>query len=236
MTSLCDDEKSLEDQITLLCYNHFEKLPKKGKPLPEREWTIIAAVVQRIEKTDSNRFTLDVVSMGTGSKCVGQNMLSSNGDMLNDSHAEVIARRGFLRYLYHQIEIAATSGQSDVLALDPCTKKFHQRKEVSFIFFSSHTPCGDASIIIKEMNCTKVENSNELQPSPSIRAAHDPAEDKGIDEEPPKKIPKIDFTDIHRTGAKCVVGGLQVIRLEIFVYTVQIVRYSDRPCFVKTGP
>lgn len=213
----CSDEKSLEDQVASLCYNHFEKLPKKGKPLPEREWTIIAAVVQKIEKEENNSFTLDVVSMGTGSKCIGQNYLSSNGDMLNDSHAEVVARRGFLRYLYYQIEIAAaTTGQSDVLVVDPCTNKFKQRKEVSFLFFSSHTPCGDASIIIKETKHIEIESNNELQPSPSIKETQNPTGDKGIDEGPPMKIPRIEIPDIHRTGAKCVEGGPQVNTLKIY--------------------
>ena len=139
--------------------------------------------------------------MGTGSKCVGQNKLSSDGDLLNDSHAEIIARRGFLRYMYQEMEDFFTSGkESSVLTLDPNSNKFQTKMGIEFIFFSSWTPCGDASIILK--NCTGLDSENELQPS-NIQIESS--------EEPPAKVARLEIPDVHRTGAKCVEGGLQVI-------------------------
>lgn len=35
--------------------------------------------------------------MGTGSKCIGQKGMRESGDILFDSHAEVIAKRAFQR-------------------------------------------------------------------------------------------------------------------------------------------
>ena len=37
--------------------------------------------------------------MGTGSKCIGHNKIRHDGGMLHDSHAEVIARRAFQRFV-----------------------------------------------------------------------------------------------------------------------------------------
>lgn len=198
------DRKSLANQVARLCYSHFDNLPKKGKPLQGREWTVVAAVVQRTAKKVHSNVSLKVVSMGTGSKCVGQNKLSHNGDLLNDSHAEIVARRGFLRYLYYQMEIATSGKESDVFVVDLKTRKFLQREEVSFIFFSSHTPCGDASIIVKETTETASKTTNELL-QPTNGNVQNP------DEEPSSKRPKIEIPDIHRTGAKCVEDGPQVI-------------------------
>jgi len=43
---------------------------------------------------------MKVVAMGTGSKCIGHSHMCCQGGVINDSHAEVIARRSFLRQVY----------------------------------------------------------------------------------------------------------------------------------------
>jgi tRNA-specific adenosine deaminase 1 len=43
-----------------------------------------------------------VVSLATGTKCIGNGLekeKSSTGNLLHDSHAEVLARRGFIVYI-----------------------------------------------------------------------------------------------------------------------------------------
>lgn len=34
------------DEVARLCYERFDQLPRRGKPEPGREWTLLAAVVQ----------------------------------------------------------------------------------------------------------------------------------------------------------------------------------------------
>lgn len=140
------------NEIAELCYSKYISLAKTGKPVEEREWTHLAGIVkvddwQKGSNCSSNK-QMDVVALGTGSKCIGKSKMSMSGDILNDSHAEVMARRGFLRYLYHQILKMYQTGSSEVfkcLSGSKCVFK----DNITFHFFTSHTPCGDASIIPK---------------------------------------------------------------------------------------
>ncbi|XP_067905315.1 tRNA-specific adenosine deaminase 1 isoform X2 [Heterodontus francisci] len=163
------------DEIASLCYKHYStKLPKKGLPDPKREWTLLAAVVKVEGKlstkpccsSESNDVPLEVVAMGTGSKCIGQIKMSKDGDVVNDSHAEVTARRGFLRYLHYQLKEAFKEKNSIFIA-GRHKGKWILKPGISFLLFMSHTPCGDASIIPKTEHenrpCPKltVEESGE---------------------------------------------------------------------------
>lgn len=71
--------------------------------------------------------------------------MSKNGDILNDSHAEIMCRRGFLRYLYEQIDRSILKEDS-IFSFDDETKRFTVSTDVSFHFFTTYSPCGDASI------------------------------------------------------------------------------------------
>lgn len=48
--------------------------------------------------------TAKVISLATGTKCVSGEHMSVTGSVINDSHAEIIARRGLLDYFYAQLD------------------------------------------------------------------------------------------------------------------------------------
>jgi tRNA-specific adenosine deaminase 1 len=175
---------TLVAEITKKCIDAYLKLPKNGKPV-EAEWTVLSCVVEH----DTNTSGFEVVSLGTGSKCIGATKMSPKGDLLNDSHAEVIARRGFLIYLYDNME-KSLKGNKSIFTFE--NNNFLLRENIQFVFYSSQLPCGDASIMPKDADD---ENIGEV--IGTKRQAEDDICDVSS-----KKTRISD--DIHRTGAKCL--------------------------------
>ncbi|XP_077166628.1 tRNA-specific adenosine deaminase 1 isoform X4 [Paroedura picta] len=87
------------DEVAAACCRHYDaRLPKRGKPDPaRRQWTQLAAVAEVRAGGGGARPAPAVVAVGTGTKCIGQSSLRKTGDVLNDSHAEVVAKRSFQR-------------------------------------------------------------------------------------------------------------------------------------------
>nr|XP_057932347.1 tRNA-specific adenosine deaminase 1 isoform X2 [Doryrhamphus excisus] len=224
------------DDIAQLCYETFKALPRRGKPEPGREWTLLAAVVKITQCADSDTVEREVVSLGTGTKCIGQSAMSPKGDVLNDSHAEVIARRGCIRYLTQQLHTAVSGRESDVFCRAAGPGKWRLQPGVSFIFFTSHTPCGDASIIPmtdrqpqpcptmksdpgmaggsvkrKPKSGTALKNSKRLCREERQADEEKPNDSQDSEESShdgePSPSPTETQPDIHRTGAKSVQGG-----------------------------
>lgn len=133
------DQTDRANSISELCLSFYHKLPNAKRLLKSTEWTIYSAIVM---ERDSK---LEVVSCGTGTKCIGSMMLSEKGDILNDSHAEVICRRAFIRFLMSQILATKSPERQSIFKFDETAKKFKLGK-VKFHMFTTSTPCGDASI------------------------------------------------------------------------------------------
>ncbi|XP_061242752.1 tRNA-specific adenosine deaminase 1 isoform X2 [Bos javanicus] len=191
------------DEIARLCYEHYgSRLPKQGKPEPNREWTLLAAVVkiqptadQACDRSDGPvQVTKEVVSMGTGTKCIGQSKMRKSGDILNDSHAEVIARRSFQRYLLHQLHLAAALKEDSIFLPGSQRGLWKLRPDLLFVFFSSHTPCGDASIIpmleFEDQPCCPVSRDWASNPSVETSDNLEAPEDKRKCEDPESPVTK----------------------------------------------
>lgn len=128
------------NRIARCCLDHFRSLPKTGMPTTN-EWTVLSAILVH-NSTDDN---FSVVSLGTGTKCMPRNSLDSTGYLVNDSHAEVLARRGMLRFLLSEI-CKCHETESNILKYSAAERKFQLNPDISFHFFSTHSPCGDGSI------------------------------------------------------------------------------------------
>ncbi|XP_008806859.1 tRNA-specific adenosine deaminase TAD1 isoform X2 [Phoenix dactylifera] len=124
----------------------YRSLPKKGKP-QGRETTVVAAFLLSSPAND-----LEVVALGTGTKCIGGSLLSPRGDVVNDSHAEIIARRSLLRFFYSEIGRLSSEGDlgldnapRTVFGLDtnrPGEERYRINAGWRLHLYISQLPCG----------------------------------------------------------------------------------------------
>lgn len=128
------------NEITKKCLDFFnENLPKTGKPA-DKEWTVLSAILK------SQNGSIEVVALGTGTKCIGSSQMSAKGDILNDSHAEICCRRAFLRYLLHEMSMCGKEIQENIFEFNKMTFKFKLKENIKFHLFTTAVPCGDANI------------------------------------------------------------------------------------------
>ena len=67
------EDQKFHNNVAEVCIKQYKLLPSKGKPMNGKEWTHLAGVVVR------HSGQLEVVALGTGSKCIGEKALDHNG-------------------------------------------------------------------------------------------------------------------------------------------------------------
>uniref|UniRef100_A0A0D9WBC6 A to I editase domain-containing protein n=1 Tax=Leersia perrieri TaxID=77586 RepID=A0A0D9WBC6_9ORYZ len=132
------DDVAWAEATTSTSLRHYNSLPKKGKP-QGRESTVLAAFL--LSTPDDPR-GLTVLSLATGTKCLGAARLSRHGDLVHDAHAEVVARRALLRGVY--AEIGGRSGGPDWLVASggAASGKWRMREGCHLHLYITQLPCG----------------------------------------------------------------------------------------------
>ena len=134
----------LADKIGEMVHQKFAQLTESGNA-PNLKRKVLAGIVKTVQKGEEV-VEMDVISLGTGTKCITGESISNTGQALNDCHGEVIARRGLSHYLYEQLDLAV-KGKVKVSCFSKKKSGQYALKEgVAFHLYISTSPCGDGRI------------------------------------------------------------------------------------------
>ncbi|KAB1260657.1 Double-stranded RNA-specific adenosine deaminase [Camelus dromedarius] len=147
---------TFHDQIAMLSHRCFNALTNSFQPsLLGRK--ILAAIIM---KKDSDDLGV-VVSLGTGNRCVKGDSLSLKGETVNDCHAEIISRRGFIRFLYSELmKYNPQTAKDSIFEPAKGGEKLQIKKTVSFHLYISTAPCGDGALFDKSCSDRAVESTD----------------------------------------------------------------------------
>lgn len=117
---------------------HYNNLHKNGKPTEKSQYTVLACCyvdftanasnrIKNIENCSDERDDIQqsniesdifIISLATGTKCLGDSKIDNiNGFTINDSHAEVLAKRGLQRYFWKCLFLYMTESEDNRLEL-----------------------------------------------------------------------------------------------------------------------
>ncbi|KAF8324469.1 uncharacterized protein EI90DRAFT_3292150 [Cantharellus anzutake] len=136
--------------IANTCVNVWHKFEGKGslRFLEKSSRTVFAGIVLRDDSETPPKF--HCISIGSGTKCLPQSRLTEEGDALHDSHAEVLARRGAVRWLieeWSRLSDQSPSGSLTKWLIRAPSGLVALKDSVSMHLYVSSIPCGDASML-----------------------------------------------------------------------------------------
>ncbi|KAM9368252.1 double-stranded RNA-specific adenosine deaminase [Phaethornis superciliosus] len=138
---------TFHDQLAMLSHQRFNSLTARIQhSLLGRK--ILAAIVMKKGKEGLGV----VVSIGTGNRCVKGEELSLKGETVNDCHAEIISRRGFVRFLYSELmkyDPSNPSSAEDSIFEPAGGNRLKIKSSVTFHLYVSTAPCGDGALFDK---------------------------------------------------------------------------------------
>ncbi|XDB47103.1 hypothetical protein AB1E18_000719 [Capra hircus] len=134
----------LADAVARLVLDKFGDLTDSFAS-PHARRKVLAGIVMT---TGTDVKDAKVISISTGTKCINGEYMSDRGLALNDCHAEIIARRSLLRFLYTQLELYLNSRDDQKRSIFEKSERggFKLKENVQFHLYISTSPCGDARI------------------------------------------------------------------------------------------
>jgi tRNA-specific adenosine deaminase 1 len=107
-------------------------------------WTILASFFLS-RKPDISLGTsgeIKVISLATGTKCLPTSKLSNRGELVHDSHAEVLARRSALRWFVEEVQRVSSNGSfQSAWITQSSDRKYVLQVGVELNLYVSTVPC-----------------------------------------------------------------------------------------------
>uniref|UniRef100_A0A3Q3ABK1 Adenosine deaminase RNA specific B1a n=1 Tax=Kryptolebias marmoratus TaxID=37003 RepID=A0A3Q3ABK1_KRYMA len=136
----------LADAVSHLVIDKFSELTDKFTS-PHARRKVLSGVVMT---TGTDVKEAKVICVSTGTKCINGEYMSDQGLALNDCHAEIVARRSLIRFLYSQLEhfLSNNEDEHQKSIFTKCDNKngYKLKENVQFHLYISTSPCGDARI------------------------------------------------------------------------------------------
>ena len=144
---------AIADRVATLVRQKFEQLTTDFRQTYAKRKVLAGVVMTSRAREESAGDAEDarVVCLATGTKCVNGEYMSVSGLVINDCHAEVLARRCLRKFLFQQL-LRSTRSQTETDAdviferADDDTGGYRLRSDVRFHLYISTSPCGDARI------------------------------------------------------------------------------------------
>ncbi|KAM6893533.1 double-stranded RNA-specific editase 1-like [Xenentodon cancila] len=136
----------LADAVSRLVIDKFSELTDNFTS-PHARRKVLAGVVMT---TGADVKAAQVICVSTGTKCINGEYMSDRGLALNDCHAEIVARRCLVRFLFSQLECFLSNSEAEqqksIFTRCDNGRGFRLKDSVQFHLYISTSPCGDARI------------------------------------------------------------------------------------------
>ncbi|XP_063400558.1 double-stranded RNA-specific adenosine deaminase-like isoform X3 [Mytilus trossulus] len=153
------------DKIAALTHQKFNALVASiSENLAGRK--VVAGIVMKMSEADMGT----VIAIGSGNRCITGKELSLEGNTVNDSHAEIISRRGFIRFLYRRL-MSFQPGINDEILEPSSSGKLKVKDGITFHLYISTAPCGDGALFSPrdaESNNAPLQSLNDKSHQPTF--------------------------------------------------------------------
>ncbi|KAF8609262.1 hypothetical protein BDV93DRAFT_484703 [Ceratobasidium sp. AG-I] len=168
---------SFADRVARACIDVYGRHPEfhpTARSNGAAQFTILSGVVLARKWNKGGSFGDDLelrcIALGAGSKCLPANRLPKLGEALHDSHAEVLARRAAIRWLYQEIIHIVNEGAASpwIKRCEEAPAQWRLNEGVEVWMYVSTLPCGDASTTALAINQpAEMASLKALSPMPA---------------------------------------------------------------------